>query len=460
MSNHHPRYPLHQLLTPEFGFGHDIILRVFNGDGEVEGDLKAHGIILAFGSSVLKELLFSQSGELATWKVVEAKGATMKTAKWMLDFLYMKPDKECGWDDASAEEIFQLASLADQFQIVELQEKAEAMLSAFPMEKEDILEVASIAVHFETHFPTASKALLDKCTSLLVSTMHTAEDVARFAEQASKDSHLAPLVVKLLAGMGNSKKLFQEVTKEKTNDYKKAQVAAQIASQEAAGTENNQEQKTSSPLGAQDLALWLGGQWPPSLKAYVSKCFDACVTIEHKDMVEIILKGKIAAAAATNSLWTKEWEKEELPGVLAKAQASKEAREKKELRHASASVKRGEILSAVLKNVEVAEKEMEVCLNCKAVKANCRNGQEVSFISLAQVGCRVVTKGPYWSGDCQGMLATVMKALDSETMTVRWEVEWSSKAGKLRRVGTLTTYKLFPPVPHAKGKPVFRYLCT
>lgn len=123
MSNHHPRYPLHQLLTPEFGFGHDIILRVFNGDGDVEGDLKAHGIILAFGSSVLKELLFSQSGELATWKVVEAKGATLKTAKWMLDFLYMKPDKECGWDDASAEEIFQLASLADQFQIVELQEK-------------------------------------------------------------------------------------------------------------------------------------------------------------------------------------------------------------------------------------------------------------------------------------------------------------------------------------------------
>ena len=57
------------------------------------------------------------------------------------------------------------------------------MLSAFPMEKEDILEVASIAVHSETHFPTASKALLDKCTSLLVSTMHTAEDVARFAEQ-------------------------------------------------------------------------------------------------------------------------------------------------------------------------------------------------------------------------------------------------------------------------------------
>jgi len=107
-----------------------------------------------------------------------------------------------------------------------------------------------------------------------------------------------------------------------------AQVAAQLASQQGAGgaaqtdgaanntgsgTENSQEQKTSSLPGAQD--------WPPSLKAYVSKCFNACVTTEHKDMVEIILKGKITAAATTNSLWTKEWDKEELPGVLAKQQA-------------------------------------------------------------------------------------------------------------------------------------------
>ena len=105
-----------------------------------------------------------------------------------------------------------------------------------------------------------------------------------------------------------------------------AQVSAQLASQQNAGGAapgdsstsaaseggKSQEQKTSALPGAQD--------WPPSLKAYVSKCFNACVTTEHKDMVEIILKGKITAAATTNSLWTKEWDKEELPGVLAKVQ--------------------------------------------------------------------------------------------------------------------------------------------
>ena len=187
--------------------------------------------------------------------------------------------------------------------------KAEAMLSAFPMEKEDILEVASIAVHFETHFPTASKALLDKCTSLLVSTVHTAEDIARFAEKASKDSHLAPLVVKLFAGMGNGKKLLQEVKEEKVVDVRKA---ARLTSLQAggAGTKSCREQKTS---------------FLPS------------------------------------------------PSV------------KKRNELGQSSVRRGNILSTVLKNVGGAEKEVEVCFNCKALKANCLDGREVRFISPAQV---------------------------------------------------------------------------
>ena len=59
-----------------------------------------------------------------------------------------------------------------------------------------------------------------------------------------------------------------------------------------------------------------GEQWPESLKKYASRCFSACTTTEDKDMVEIILKGKIAATAASNTLWSKDWSKEELPGVL------------------------------------------------------------------------------------------------------------------------------------------------
>ena len=40
-----PRLPLYKLLNADFGIGHDVTLRVFNGDGRMEGDLKAHRII-------------------------------------------------------------------------------------------------------------------------------------------------------------------------------------------------------------------------------------------------------------------------------------------------------------------------------------------------------------------------------------------------------------------------------
>ena len=80
-----------------------------------------------------------------------------------------------------------------------------------------------------------------------------------------------------------------------------------------------------------------GEEWPASLKEYASKCFSACVTTQDKDMVEIILKGKITATATTNTLWSKDWSKEELPGLLCRGLAAGKnkvelGRENKELK--------------------------------------------------------------------------------------------------------------------------------
>ncbi|KAK3914968.1 Leukocyte receptor cluster member 8-like protein [Frankliniella fusca] len=57
--------------------------------------------------------------------------------------------------------------------------------------------------------------------------------------------------------------------------------------------------------------------WPESLKNYVKMCYDRCKTGVDKDRVEIILKGKIMRATNENTLWTKNWEEEELPKLSA-----------------------------------------------------------------------------------------------------------------------------------------------
>merc|ERR1719412_1201412 len=74
----------------------------------------------------------------------------------------------------------------------------------------------------------------------------------------------------------------------------------------------------ASPAAKEALPLPGAADWPPSLKNYVSKCFSHCVTDIDKDMVEILLKGKITAAAGSNSLWTKNWDDEPLPAALSK----------------------------------------------------------------------------------------------------------------------------------------------
>ena len=80
------------------------------------------------------------------------------------------------------------------------------MLTNLPILEEDIFEVASFASDFENQIPAASKALLDNCTSLLASKLHTADDFAKFAREASKDAGRAPLAIKLLAGINNCAK--------------------------------------------------------------------------------------------------------------------------------------------------------------------------------------------------------------------------------------------------------------
>ena len=132
MRGHPVPFLLHQLLDPELGFGFDVALKVMHGEGNhvVEGELKAHSIILALGSPVFRVSFFSQSGGWVSPKVEELKGASMKTVQWMLDFLYSKPDEECGWSGASAEELSQLASLADRLQIVQLQRKVNICTSS------------------------------------------------------------------------------------------------------------------------------------------------------------------------------------------------------------------------------------------------------------------------------------------------------------------------------------------
>ena len=110
---------------------------------------------------------------------------------------------------------------------------------------------------------------------------------------------------------------FQNQGKKKNKNKNKGDAAAKQADKTgAAAAAAPAAPATPAAKTVEQAAPLSSENWPPALKAYVSRCFDQCKSDMDKDQVEIILKGKITAAASSKTLWTKNWEEEPLPSTL------------------------------------------------------------------------------------------------------------------------------------------------
>ena len=102
----------------------------------------------------------------------------------------------------------------------------------------------------------------------------------------------------------------------KKNKNKNKEAATPVKPTEAAKPPANTSPNVTPSKKVEEVKSLNPEDWPPALKAYVSRCFEQCMTDVDKDQVQIILKGKITAAASSNTLWTKNWEEEALPSTL------------------------------------------------------------------------------------------------------------------------------------------------
>ena len=74
------------------------------------------------------------------------------------------------------------------------------------------------------------------------------------------------------------------------------------------------------------------GDWPPTLKTYVKRCYNSYETEDEKSLVDSFLKKVIENAASNNTLWSKNWDLEKLPECFLEVTKDKEVKKKEEER--------------------------------------------------------------------------------------------------------------------------------
>nr|CAG4649230.1 EOG090X0431 [Scapholeberis mucronata]SVE93540.1 EOG090X0431 [Scapholeberis mucronata] len=118
-------------------------------------------------------------------------------------------------------------------------------------------------------------------------------------------------VIKFTIPSKSNNKL-QKTKQEKTQ---LANLIPQSSSTQVSSVQSTVEHKSSESSFTQTKGSGMPCDWPESLRKYVERCFDMCKSAVDKDLVELILKGKITAASREGIALTKDWDNEPLPNL-------------------------------------------------------------------------------------------------------------------------------------------------
>nr|SVE75676.1 EOG090X0431 [Daphnia hispanica] len=73
--------------------------------------------------------------------------------------------------------------------------------------------------------------------------------------------------------------------------------------------------KSSEQVLAQTKTSGMPNEWPPNLRRYAERCFTMCQSNVDKDLVDLILRGKISSAQRQGIIHTKDWDSEPVPNL-------------------------------------------------------------------------------------------------------------------------------------------------
>ena len=105
------------------------------------------------------------------------KETTFEAFSAMINYLYNPPGESFSLDHLKdPQSLCEIYNIGERYQLEELKTIVQKVLSALPVNSENLISTAVIAKHWSV-FPEISEKLLQKCTNFLNQEMKTAKDV-------------------------------------------------------------------------------------------------------------------------------------------------------------------------------------------------------------------------------------------------------------------------------------------
>ena len=137
--------------------------------------VSAHKFLLAATSSVFGRQFYGPLRENSNEIVV--KETTFEAFSTMINYIYIPPGESFSLDHLKdPQSLCEIYNIGERYQLEELKLIAFKVLSALPINSENLISTAVIAKHWSA-FPEVSEKLLQKCTNYINQEMKTAKDV-------------------------------------------------------------------------------------------------------------------------------------------------------------------------------------------------------------------------------------------------------------------------------------------
>ena len=111
-------------------------------------------------------------------------------------------------------------------------------------------------------------------------------------------------------------KLQQQAKQEKPQiTTSQVQVPQYPVTTQATSNSTQQANGNSKPSNSTNASTNKGIDWPDGMRKYTERCYQMCKTDVEKNLVELILKGKLTSAVREQNVFTKDWDNEPLPNL-------------------------------------------------------------------------------------------------------------------------------------------------